>query len=156
MKKVLLLSCAALCTAFSWAFNVHFFAKDAAAPAKSVENATKIIFNTGTITVVNTGGESVKVENSLFDYFKFDTEAGVVSEKVNSRTAINVEGTTLMINADKKISKVALFAIDGKTVKTITPDSEDVTISLEDLSAGVYIVSVESAGGNFSKKLIID
>lgn len=157
MKKALLLTGALLCCSSSvWAFDVHFFANEAATPAKSVENATKIIFGDNALTVVNAGGESVNVDNSLFDYFKLNADASSVAELESGKPSVSLEGKTLIITADNAVEKVAIYAIDGKMVKNITPSSEEVTISLDNLTPGLYVVSVESACGKISKKLIID
>lgn len=157
MKKILLMvSGALLCSASAWAFDVHFYANDAVAPAKSVENATKIIFGNGTLTVVNADGQSVNVDNSLFDYFKLNAESSGVAEVNESQVGINIEGNNLALTADHAILRVSLFAIDGKMVKSATPHSEEVKMSLDNLTSGVYIVSIESASGKISKKLIID
>lgn len=156
MKKALLLSCALLCSASAWAFDVHFFVDHATTPAKSVTNATKIIFGNGALTVMNAGGESVNVDNSLFDYFRFNAEASSVAEVEIGQPGIALEGKTLVIKADNAVAKVAVYAIDGKMMKCLTPSAEEVAISLDNLTPGVYVVSVESTYGKISKKLIID
>ena len=156
MKKVLLLSGALLCSASAWAFNVHFFANDADAPARSVENASKIIFGNDAFTVVNNAGESVKVENSIFDYFKFDAQASGVAKVKENQIGIVIEGKMLVVSADHAISRINLYAIDGRMMKSAVPASDNATVSLDNLTPGVYVLSVESATGNFSKKLIID
>ena len=147
---------ALLCSASAWAFNVHFYANDGTAPAKSVENATKIIFGNDALTVVNSAGESVNVNHSLFDYFKFNTESSGVAEMEKSQVGIRLERNMLAITADQAISRVSIFAVDGKLVKSVKPNSEEVMIAFDNLTAGVYIISIESASGNISKKLIID
>ncbi len=58
-------------------------------------------------------------------------------------------------NANTKINGVSLVDLNGRTVKTITFDSvSSAQVNIEDLAAGVYMMNIQSAEGEVTKKVI--
>lgn len=58
----------------------------------------------------------------------------------------------LHVNADRKVTEVSVYSVDGKVVKTLSKVDSDIDMS--NLSAGVYVVKVKTSAGEKSFKVI--
>ncbi|MCW3123640.1 MAG: hypothetical protein JWQ38_3132 [Flavipsychrobacter sp.] len=117
-------------------------------------------------------------------YFVFDNLSPSTSETFNDNQTIilgvipnnpatlgvnEVTGTTAaiypnpakdVINIDMqqvKATKITLSDMQGRILKTITPDNTIIaTMKVSDLSAGIYLVSLETAEGVETRKVVIE
>lgn len=85
---------------------------------------------------------------------------GVSEVKVYPNPTNGNDQITLQLNADRDITAtVNIFAVDGKQLKSqvldIRSSDNKYAISIQDLSAGLYLMSVETKEGTIQEKLII-
>lgn len=125
--------------------------------------AGEIPFEFDIIAVAGTtGGANTSAATGLFDNLVFrtsseDTLLGVANN-VAQATAISVypNPASDVINiAGADINKVSFADINGRTVKSLNVNSTQATISISDLSTGVYMMTIETAdGATTTKKLL--
>jgi hypothetical protein len=102
-------------------------------------------------------------ENTTRFSLRFADEA--LSTPENAITEIKVTHTqndnTLTINnqlLDAVVQKVVLYSILGQSIKTwniTTENQQNISIPIQNISAGTYIAKVETNNGSFNKKLIL-
>lgn len=64
-------------------------------------------------------------------------------------------GNILIKNIPKKYNKVHVYNIEGKQVRVKQINSDSIELNVQNLSAGVYIVSISSPSGTIGKKVKI-
>lgn len=67
----------------------------------------------------------------------------------------NPTDDVLHLVADEQITDVELFSMDGKRVLTRHTDSNEVDLSVEDLSPGTYVIRCCSNGSEYNEKVMI-
>jgi len=60
----------------------------------------------------------------------------------------------LNIKAQEKITKLSIYNPIGQLLKTIIPNNTNVTVNLDYLATGIYIVKIEANGGVNSRRVI--
>jgi len=73
----------------------------------------------------------------------------LVDEK-NKTIQVNFAGKT-----DNSAINVQIHAMDGKLLLSRFYRSSSIVLSIENLSSGIYLVSVENGGKIFSKKILV-
>ena len=61
----------------------------------------------------------------------------------------------VVINGDLSEGKISLISAAGQVVSTGNVDSNEYNVSLNGLSAGIYVISAEFAEGTMTKKVIV-
>ena len=67
----------------------------------------------------------------------------------------NPSSGILNIDSEYRIKKVVVFDINGRMIDAMPSDSQQITLDVSGFQNGVYFVSLQTDGGLFSKKLII-
>lgn len=67
----------------------------------------------------------------------------------------NPANDKIMVTAKERIISAQILSLDGKTMLKQTVGFEQGTIQLNTLSAGVYMLQIETSGGISSKKIIV-
>lgn len=92
----------------------------------------------GTVTISNEGGSQQTI----------DIFSGV--DEVKATVGISYNGNTLIINGAKYGEKVLLYSTNGTLLKQSIATNESISLSIQDLPIGTYIVIVNN---NFLKLL---
>lgn len=67
----------------------------------------------------------------------------------------NPNNDRLNIKSEKEIIQIQIFSANGRLIKTVNPKNKDFSISINDISAGLYFVKVDlSNGSSWTGKLI--
>lgn len=97
-------------------------------------------------------------ETGTADGFDLDYEAGYVGltdyEDLNLSIYPNPSSDYINVNASSPIQVVELFNVDGRKVYSTTPCSEEITIPLFDLPAGIYLMTLRSGDQIFKRKIV--
>lgn len=89
----------------------------------------------------------------------FDSEADIVLNTQNNAIEgmsyyPNPTSETLTVKASQTIEKVELFSISGKKVKEFTPNLVQATLNIQELTSGVYIMTIHSNKQTANYKVI--
>ncbi len=111
----------------------------------------------GVAATPNTAATVGLFDNLVIRTSSEDTLLGV-ADNVAQTTAISVypnPASDVVNIAGAEINKVTFADINGRTVKSLNVNSTQATISISDLSSGVYMMTVETAdGATTTKKLL--
>jgi thiol-disulfide isomerase/thioredoxin len=137
------------------------------------ENGTAVDFSSGDEQVVE-----VDVE-ILSDFNQDNCELVVFLQDKNTKEVLNVTATDLSFigveetvatsinaypnpatdmitfEASSDIKKIQMFNQAGQIVRTIAADQNEISVSVSDLSSGLYIVKFETVNGDVFKKVSI-
>jgi UDP-2,3-diacylglucosamine pyrophosphatase LpxH len=115
-----------------------------------------VTINTDTISIKTYEVDDFGNAN-LFDSFKIVKNNLLTSHESNFQTFINVlvnERNKLTIKLKTPIStKIQIFSIDGKLVKT-TEINFDTNISIDELAKGIYILKASSINNEYTTKFL--
>jgi len=97
--------------------------------------------------------------NNAFGEFKiaaYDTSTAAVENDIIEGLSLypNPVNDILNIASQEKITKLSVYNILGKLVKTAQPNTTDVNIDLNSLSTGIYMVRIEAEGKVSTQKII--
>ena len=73
-----------------------------------------------------------------------------ISLNENGNANVRINGGNLTVSGDKEIASVAVYDLNGQTVKNAKAAGKQATISLNGLAKGVYIIKVAFADGSAS------
>jgi len=95
--------------------------------------------------------------NSAFNISVW-TEGGTAGTQENNIAGLSLYPNPitdlLTIEAQEEITKLSIYNQIGQMVKTITPNQTNVSINLENLATGIYIVKIEADDKVSSKRVI--
>ena len=90
-------------------------------------------------------------------YFNVDGVLGMDDTTIsNFQYYPNPTSETLTIKTSQAIDKVELFSIAGKKVKQFIPNQAEVELNVQDLSSGMYIMTIHSNNQTANYKVIKD
>jgi hypothetical protein len=84
-----------------------------------------------------------------------DTTTSISPSPIETRTNIIFADRQLIVQSEVNIRQVQVFNLTGQLIKVFTGDSNRSNFSLQELSNGIYIVSVMDANEAVSNKRII-
>lgn len=97
--------------------------------------------------------------NVAFNVIVLETPAPVVS--LNDTNLVvdftifpNPTNGTLNVRAKEDISKVAIYNLLGQEIKSMIPTSNDISMDVSNMDAGIYIVKLTANGAESSKRFI--
>ena len=130
-------------------------------PADStlLDNIEQLTFSDGNLSVELVGGSN--------DVYSFEDIAKLTFGHITTPTgtgnpqaqspevivSVDLEGN-MKVECAAEIKSLTLFTIDGKTVSTVTVETRHATSLPQRLSAGVYLLSVETGQGTVIKKIV--
>jgi hypothetical protein len=92
------------------------------------------------------------INNNNFTYWKLNPSLGM--DRILNQNGINIfpnpAGNILNISGVKEVSDVKIYSISGQLLVDVTSDSIDISM----LTAGIYLVSINTASGKVTRKLI--
>ena len=112
-------------------------------PIATVTNLQRIEFNTDAIDIIDVKGEKTSQPLGGVDYILFYNKEIVNSIRTTARTScVNIafDGKYVSVESAEAISQVDVFSSDGVKVASATPNTKSAKLSLENATAGVYIV----------------
>ncbi|MBS1533754.1 MAG: T9SS type A sorting domain-containing protein [Bacteroidetes bacterium] len=120
-------------------------------------NVTHIKMSTNVILIEDNPPYNVITVESL--YYRIIDLSNLGQETLNKTTTNifpNPASDKLTINADKSLDKVTFYNSVGQEVLTINPKSPTLNIDINQLKAGIYMVSLQSNNQIETKKIIIE
>lgn len=111
-----------------------------------------IVFKTGNWEG-SLGSTGVTIDNvTLYDAATLNTTN---FETQTFSIVPNPTANTWSVTANnQKMEAIEIFDLQGKKVKTLTPNNTSVNIDASDLSAGIYLMNITTNSGTTTKKLI--
>ena len=105
----------------------------------------------------NKGEQSIKVSELSAEYNNYaSVESITIGEGSGVKIYPNpVEGGSFTVTSSQTINKVDVYSVAGAIVASKECDDNNVTIDASSLSAGIYMVKVETATGTTTSKLIV-
>lgn len=156
IKKLILASAFVAFALHAFATDVYVYKSGKFTPVAAVGNIYKIVRGDTGATLIDTKGDSVTVEYSLFNYIvfhRYSDAVGIADAKTQTPEIKYSDGVVSITGIEA--SSVALFSTDGTEIASLTPASTDIKLSTYALPKGVYIVRVTAASGKkYSKKII--
>ncbi|RZJ64184.1 MAG: T9SS type A sorting domain-containing protein [Flavobacterium sp.] len=124
-----------------------------------------VLFKIKTLPTLTTGTTVTNKADIFFDYnFPVITEPanttfqtlGIADQEFDASVKIfpNPTRNTFVNNADSEIKSVQLFDIQGRLLKTMLPDSNQVTVDIAGQTGGIYFVKAVSSKGSSVQKII--
>ena len=124
-------------------------------PIKLMQDVKKITFTENAMTVIATEAEET-VNFADFTHFTFSPEKeGAVAElQADGTVKVFTVGNILTVKAAQPIANVTVYSMQGSKLMELQPMQSEVSQSIENCQAGIYLVKVV-AGSNESVYKII-
>lgn len=101
-------------------------------------------------TILVNAGNTLSAASTDVMFNAFDG----ISELANQFIITNNKNNISISGNGNKMSSVILVDMNGKTVINSNPNSNNDNINISDLNSGMYILSIETNKGSFSKKIV--
>lgn len=104
----------------------------------------EISFSDGRLAVTsqNVNTDYAQSDVTEFHFEKYDPQTGIGTATGSGFAFVYNDNATVSISGTKA-PKASLYTIDGKLVKSVMTTGGNVTVSLADCEAGVYVLSLE-------------
>ena len=150
-KFILLLLMLFAAGASSFAHNVLVVAmRDGSSAKFMLESKPKITF-TGDVMKIVSSASSMEFVRSDVRNYHFDSEATAVNEAV-ADSNVAIEGNVLVVSGVAENMPVTVYSSAGVVVKQTVAIDGSCSISLDDLAAGLYIVTFNNLTFKFLKR----
>ena len=113
---------------------------------------------TGSVTKLTEGTYSFEVEaGETADRFEiiYQPETVLMTDtKTKESVVVYRDADQFIIKAQKRLSSVFVYDLSGKMIKVLKPNQKEVAVDANQLSSGVYVLSITSEDGEvFNRKI---
>ena len=101
--------------------------------------------------------ENYSICDTTVSYVKYAEIITNINNSINTNVSIFPNPTNDIINISnipENCINIQIISYDGKIVKNISPNSNQIVVSIKDLQSGIYLMKFE--GTNISKKILIE
>ena len=122
----------------------------------TILSAHKITFTTDSVIIITEKNLVRKASFADFDYLRFYQTPipTAVSSVTDDAVSILFDGRTIHIQSPSRINRVELFSAGGALLQRLSPQDHEVSYSVTELPAGVYLLKTATAGRIIIKKII--
>ncbi|MGM9846762.1 MAG: T9SS type A sorting domain-containing protein [Muribaculaceae bacterium] len=155
MRKILLSISLFLCCVSCYAIDLYTFEQEnfVGGYTSKIEGITRVEFAADGIYVLKDGNRiAVPTENLKHFNFYYDPLLSVQAPEV--KLQCEVFGDILSVNAQEKIDNISVYTIGGIAVRSVSPQASATSVSLGDLSRGVYVVRIATGKDVIIKKIV--
>ncbi|MCP4441417.1 MAG: T9SS type A sorting domain-containing protein [Aureispira sp.] len=138
---------------------LHLTIKDVVLPNRNWGAAVRLDFEVTDVTLINNLGSLLPVDPQLTQVLVSDPTTGLVGvnkQKQTIRIVPNPASYHLDISTtDDFIEKAMLYTLEGRLVSQYIGAKEQMSIDLQNLPNGMYIIAVQTNKGVYNQQLII-
>ena len=156
-RKLLMTLLSAMPIAAMYGADVRFINNTDGVTAARLSNVVKIVLNQSAAEVTASDGKTTRVENSAFNCFTINKNAGTTSIDTahGDGMTLSINGNILTATSAQGVDRMELITPDGRTVAAYSGRSRQATIDVGSCRAGIYIVKASSGKHTTTKKIII-
>ena len=155
MKKKILFIALFLCSVSCYAIDLYTFEQEnfVGGYTSKIEGITRVEFASDGMYVLKDGNRiAVPMDNLKHFSFYYDPLLSVQAPEV--KLQCEIFGDILSVNAKEKIDNISVYTVGGIVVRNVSPQVSDASVSIKDLSRGVYVVRITTGKDVITKKIV--
>ena len=155
MRKFLLTLALFLCCVSCYAIDLYTFEQEnfVGGYTSKIEGITRVEFTSDGMYVLKDGNRiAVPTENLKHFSFYYDPLLSVKAPEV--KLQCEVFGDILSVNAQEKIDNISVYTVGGISLRNVSPQASAASVSLSDMSRGVYVVRITTGKDVIIKKIV--